>query len=145
MTSEFAIAVHALVYLNHKAAIISSEALAKNICTNPARIRKVMAKLKKAGLVTTKEGVDGGYCFQKDPAIVTLRQVDEAVDVRLVSASWKSGNAEMKCLVAAGMGDIMESIYQDLDDLCKCRLEEITIQDIDKRIFRGNSAPQEEA
>ncbi|MFR5902988.1 MAG: transcriptional regulator, partial [Neglectibacter timonensis] len=35
MTSEFTIAVHALVYLNHKAQLLSSEALAKNICTNP--------------------------------------------------------------------------------------------------------------
>ena len=46
MTSEFAIAVHALVYLNHKGETVSSEALAENICTNPARVRKVMAKLK---------------------------------------------------------------------------------------------------
>ena len=29
MTSEFTIAVHALVYLNHKAQLLSSEALAK--------------------------------------------------------------------------------------------------------------------
>ena len=50
MTSEFAIGVHALVYLGHKKEIISSEALSDNICANPARIRKVMAKLKKYNL-----------------------------------------------------------------------------------------------
>ena len=64
MTSEFGMAVHALTFLNHKGEIVSSEALAKNICTNPARVRKVMAKLKKAGLVDTKEGLEGGYRFQ---------------------------------------------------------------------------------
>lgn len=64
MTSEFGMAVHALTFLNHKGEIVSSEALAKNICTNPARVRKVMAKLKKAGLVDTKEGLEGGYLFQ---------------------------------------------------------------------------------
>ncbi|MFR9191374.1 MAG: RrF2 family transcriptional regulator [Anaerotruncus massiliensis (ex Togo et al. 2019)] len=106
MTSEFAIAVHALVYLNHKGETVSSEALAENICTNPARVRKVMAKLKKAGLVATKEGVDGGYHFIKAPAEVTLRRIDEAVDVRLVSACWKPGDREKACLVASGMGDI---------------------------------------
>lgn len=48
MTGEFSIAVHALVFLNHhQGEILSSEALAENVCTNPARIRKVMAKLKK--------------------------------------------------------------------------------------------------
>ena len=53
MNSDFIVAVHALVYLNHKADIVSSEALAKNICTNAARVRKVMAPLKRAGFVTT--------------------------------------------------------------------------------------------
>ena len=48
MTSEFSIAVHALVFLNHKGTVYSSEGLAENICTNAARIRKIMVKLKKS-------------------------------------------------------------------------------------------------
>ena len=97
MTSEFAIAVHALVYLNHKGETVSSEALAENICTNPARVRKVMAKLKKAGLVATKEGVDGGYHFIKAPAEVTLRRIDEqqlavAADGRVLGHIDVNGN-----------------------------------------------------
>ena len=61
MTAEFTVAVHALVYLHHKNTVLSSEELAQNVCTNPARIRKVMAKLKKAGLVLAREGrVQGG-------------------------------------------------------------------------------------
>ena len=63
MNSAFCVAVHALVYLNHKARQLTSEELAENICTNPARVRKIMAVLKKAGLVETKEGSVGGYFF----------------------------------------------------------------------------------
>lgn len=135
MTSEFAIAVHALVYLNHKAVTLSSEALAENVCTNPARIRKVMAMLKKAGLVATKEGAVGGYSFQLDPAQVNLRMIDEAVGNTLVSAAWRPGNKEMECLVASGMADILDDIYADLDALCKERLAQISIADIDRQIF----------
>ena len=51
MNSAFCLAVHALVYLHHRGELVSSEELARNICTNPARVRKVMAGLKKAGLV----------------------------------------------------------------------------------------------
>ena len=47
MTSEFAIAVHALVFLDRSNATIASEELADNVCTNPVCIRKVMGKLKK--------------------------------------------------------------------------------------------------
>lgn len=140
MTSEFAIAVHALVYLNHKAATLSSEALAENVCTNPARVRKVMAKLKKAGLVATKEGADGGYRFTGDPGEVDLAQIDQAVGGKLVSASWKPGNKEMECLVASGMADIMDSIYDELDAICRQRLRQITILQIDQKIFGGKTA-----
>ena len=63
------------------------------------------------------------------------RGVDEAVDVRLVSACWKPGDREKACLVASGMGEIMDGIYSDLDELCRQRLGEITIADIDKKIF----------
>lgn len=46
MTSEFAIAVHALVFLDRSNATIASEELADNVCTNPVCIRRVMGKLK---------------------------------------------------------------------------------------------------
>lgn len=142
MTGEFAIAVHALVYLNHRGDIVSSDTLATNVCTNPARIRKVMAKLKKAGLLSTKEGVDGGYIFVHDPARVNLRQVCEALDVQVVTAAWKSGNTSMECLIASGMGAIMDNVYDRLDKKCKEELELITIADIDQRIFAGRDASE---
>lgn len=137
MTSEFAIAVHALVYLNHRQQTVSSEALASIVCTNPARVRKVMAKLKKAGIISTKEGLEGGYHFEKDSSCVNLRQVCDALEVDFVSASWKSGDKEMDCMIASGMAAIMDEIYADLDELCRKRLESITIASIEAKIFKS--------
>ena len=54
MKSDFIVAVHALVYLSHRGCLASSEELAENICTNPARVRKIMGKLKKMGIITTR-------------------------------------------------------------------------------------------
>ena len=42
MDSSFNLAVHALVCLSHSGRSLSSEALAKNICTNPTRVRRVL-------------------------------------------------------------------------------------------------------
>ncbi|HIX16332.1 MAG TPA: Rrf2 family transcriptional regulator [Candidatus Hungatella pullicola] len=137
MTSEFAIAVHSLVYLDHRQETISSEALASNVCTNPARVRKVMAKLKKAGLIETKEGLDGGYHIADSLSQINLRQISEALEVSFVSAVWKSGNGAMPCMIASGMADVMDEIYQELNEVCKNRLESLTIQDIKNRIFKG--------
>ena len=135
MNSEFSAAVHSLVFLNHRGTTLSSEELAKNVCTNPARIRKIMAKLKKAELVATKEGIDGGYHFIRDPSTVTLREVSEALEMRFVSATWQSGDTDMKCLIASGMAAIMDDIYGQLDQLCQVHLDSITIQMIENRIF----------
>lgn len=140
MTSEFTIAVHALVFLHHKAKTVPSEELAKNICTNPARVRKIMAKLKKAGLLSTKEGSDGGYLFTLDPAAVSLGKISEALNIRLVSSAWRSGRTDMPCLIASGMADIMDALYTDMDALCKMHLHKITIADIDKKIFGEKGA-----
>lgn len=136
MTSEFAIAVHALVYLNHRQETVSSETLASNVCTNPARVRKVMAKLKKAGVIVTKEGLEGGYYFEKDSSSVSLRQICDALEVDFVSASWKSGDKDMDCMIASGMAAIMDDIYKDLDELCRKRLESISIATIEQKIFK---------
>ena len=130
MTSEFTIAVHALVFLNHKGAVFSSEGLA-------ARIRKVMAKLKKADLVKTKEGVDGGYLFHRDSRDVNLSMVAEALDTPFVAASWKSGNPHMACLISSGMAGIMDELYGELNQCCQAYLEKVTIADLDSKIFTG--------
>lgn len=137
MTSDYCVAVHALVYLNHKAKVLSSEELAENICTNPARVRKVMAKLKKAGFVKTKEGSEGGYLFDRDADQVTLDQIAQALEIRFVDTAWKSGDTDMKCLVASGMAGLMDEIFDDLNEQCRKRLKEITIGTLDHRIF-GN-------
>lgn len=141
MTSEFGIAVHALVFLNHKQKTISSDVLADNVCTNPARIRKVMAKLKKSGLIQTKEGADGGYQFVLDPRDVTLAQICEAVGVRLVSSAWRSGDIDKKCLISSGMGAVMEGIYSELNGACMRQLQTMTVLDIDKKIFLRDDSP----
>lgn len=136
MTSEFAVAVHGLVYLNQRKATTSSEELAANVCTNPARVRKVMAKLKKAGMIATKEGLEGGYHFLKDPSTVNLKQICDALEVTFVSSSWKSGDQNMPCMVSSGMSGVMDEIYEDLNELCRNRMEEITIKDIQEKLIK---------
>lgn len=140
MNSDFIVAVHALVFLNHKQSVVSSEALADNVCTNAARVRKVMAPLKRAGLVETREGNEGGYRFAGDAAAIDLASVADALDVRFVEARWHSGDTHKECLVASGMGGIMDDLFADLDAQCRERLRHVTIASIDQRIFGAKTA-----
>ncbi|MGE4276631.1 MAG: Rrf2 family transcriptional regulator [Lawsonibacter sp.] len=140
MKSSFCVGVHALVYLSHRACLLSSEELAENICTNPARVRKIMAALKKAGMVTTKEGSEGGYRFEGDPEKLTLDQVADALQIRFVEAAWHSGDTNKECMIASGMASLMDGIFADLDEECRTRLAKISIADLDREILRGKAA-----
>ncbi len=132
MTGEFAIAVHAIVYLNRHPGMFNSVTLAQNVCTNPARIRKVMSKLKRAELIEAKEGAVGGYRFLRDPRHTSLLAIFEAVGQPMVGVSWRSGDPDMDCMVASGMAGVMDAIYREMDACCRKRLAEITIYDVDR-------------
>ena len=112
MTSEFAIAVHALVFLDRSNATIASEELADNVCTNPVCIRRVMGKLKKAGLIETREGMGGGYRIAKANSDITLRQISDA----------------------SGMSVVMDELVTEMNRSCNDYLERITIQKVEERL-----------
>lgn len=135
MTAEFIVAVHALEFLNHKGEALSSELIARNVCTNPARVRKVLLRLKAAGLVQSQSGVEGGYAFVGDPHRVTLLDVFSAVENQFIKVSWRSGDAEMDCPIASGMAPIMDGVFGRLDACCRATLGGMTIADIDDRLF----------
>ena len=135
MDSSFNLAVHALVCLSHSGRSLSSEALAENICTNPTRVRRVMAGLKRAGLVETREGSDGGYRLCADPASLSLRQVAEAVNARFVDCAWRSGDIDRDCAICSGMAGVMDALYRQLNEQCAAYLSRLTVADIEKELF----------
>ena len=138
MTSEFDVAVHALVFLNRKGIPLSSEIIASNVCTNPARIRKVMSKLRRANLVRAKEGIDGGYQLEKTIEEISLFEIATAVETVLISARWKTGDVEKSCLVASGMASVMAELYDDLNTQCMERLKLLTLKTVDEKLFFGS-------
>ena len=135
MNGLFCVAVHALIYLDKRGCMLSSEELAANICTNPARVRKVMAKLKRAGLVTTRTGTDGGYQLTADPARVTLDMVADALAVRFVEPAWHSGGGvDCGCMVASGMAWVMDGLFDQLDRRCREHLAGVTLADLEGQL-----------
>lgn len=136
MTAEFSLAVHGLVYLEHTGRVTTSEELAKNICTNPARVRKVMSKLRQAKLVDSLEGKGHGYLAGEQVREITLEQVLDALQEKVVTAGWHSGNVDMDCLITSGMGAVMDRIFGEMNGNCKTYLSQITIGSIHDEIFR---------
>lgn len=72
-------AVHILVLIDLNESDISSAGLAKSIATNPAHIRKLMAQLKKAGLIDSKRGIACPSLTRKSEEI-TLWDIYQAME-----------------------------------------------------------------
>ncbi|MFQ9701386.1 MAG: Rrf2 family transcriptional regulator [Enterocloster clostridioformis] len=92
---------------------------------------------KKADLVETKEGVDGGYLFHRDSRDVNLSMVAEALDTPLWPPHGRAATRHMACLISSGMAGIMDELYGELNQCCQAYLEKVTIADLDSKIFTG--------
>jgi len=131
MNSEFTIAVHSLVYLAYlPERMASSEAIAENVQTNPARIRKVMSVLRKSGFVETREGTRGGYRLAVDPGAVTLGDIYRAMASGSLMPSWCSGDPEMDCIVGSNMRTVMNGIFCTAEKRLEDYFDSITIRSV---------------
>ena len=131
MNSEFTIAVHSLVLLAYlPERMASSETIAENVQTNPARIRKVMSVLRKSGFVETREGVRGGYRLAVEPGEVTLGDIYRAMAQGSLMPGWCSGDPEMDCIVGSNMRTVMNGIFCTAEKRLEDYFDSITIQTV---------------
>ncbi|KGF12675.1 Rrf2 family transcriptional regulator [Peptostreptococcus sp. MV1] len=132
--SEFIIALHSLVFLMHTGVSKSSEELSTNLCTNPVRIRKVMAKCKRYGLVTTKAGVNGGYMVVDGGENINLKQIYDAVSVPIIESKWHSGDMNSDCSICSGMAQYVDEMFSRMNEECVKLLETIKLCDVEDRL-----------
>jgi len=141
MNSEFIIAVHSLVLLAHRPeGTASSEEIASNVCTHPARIRKVLGCLRKEGFVATREGSGGGYKLIRKPEEVTLADVYRTMAAGSLAPSWCSGDPEMDCMVGSNMQDVMNSVFCGADQQLEQYFSRITIGSMLEQIRERQNA-----
>jgi len=141
MNSEFTIAVHGLVLLAYTPdRMATSDKIACNVATHPARVRKVMGTLRKLGYVETKEGLGGGYSLRCDPERVTLAEIYRAMCPGSLKPTWTSGNPEEKCMVAGNMQCVMDGIFADAERHLESYFEGLTIGDVLRSIRESQLA-----
>lgn len=139
MTQDFNISIHALLFLKHKGDVRTSEQIAEKVCTNPVVIRRIMGALKRAGLVTTREGIHGGYQIREEGGEITLCEVKKALAVRPFKRT-PARHVDEDCLLSSGMGDLLDRLYEGMDEACDRYLTEITIGMLEKEIFERRPA-----
>lgn len=112
----------------------TSAEIADHAGTNPVVVRRVLGRLREAGLLVSEKGHAGGWRLSKSPQEITLADVYVALDESLVASMDDTQNAN-KCSVEDALHRRVRSVMQEVEENLISRLRETTIAEV-----RGSGA-----
>ena len=106
----------------------TSSDIAAHAGTNPVVVRRVLGKLRQAGLLTSEKGHSGGWRLAKPPHSITLADVYLALDERLVAI----GEADdlPTCSIEHALQKRVSGLLKDIEESLVKRLHETSIAEI---------------
>jgi Rrf2 family protein len=121
--------LHVLLHLSGHLTPITSEALSEHMGANPVVIRRTMAGLRKAGLVSSSKGHGGGWSISRDLKEISLLDIYQALDEPILVHQHR-GLEMPECLVEQTVGRTLNAIYQEAEALIIKRFEKIKLSDL---------------
>jgi Rrf2 family protein len=139
---RLAVALHVLLHLaQHPAAAMTSAEMAACAGTNPVVIRRTLAGLREAGIVSSRKGHGGGWLLTRPPAEVTLEQVQRALGERVAAVEAADGG--QSCRVERAVHRALDDAVAEANRVLDQRLAAVTLADLaaDVRHPTGASFP----
>ncbi len=130
-STKLSVSVHILSVIALKGTEpVTSEYIASSINTNPALVRRLMSRLKKAKLieVSTKLGATG---LGRKEAEITLLDIFRAVEDNTYLFNIH-GNTNHQCPVGAKIESAMKGLYNNIQTATEEKLAAITLAEITK-------------
>ena len=149
MTSRFTMALHALGMIawdgERSGAPVTSTTLARSINTNPVVVRRVLADLRRAGLVETRRGVGGGVVLARPAARITLREVWEALEAREQLFARHPSGPNPHCPVGRCVAAYLEELYGEAEAALKASLGKVTLAQLQRDVASRLPPPRRRA
>jgi len=116
--------------------VIASQTLAASVNTNPVVVRRLLMALRRAGLIETFSGKNGGTRLRITPDRVSLAEIYDAVEPRRV-ISVNDRKALRQCHVSCNMKRIMSTVARGTEEAVRRHLSRITLAEVVHNV--GNS------
>ena len=127
-SSRFSVALHVLAHLVDAPEPQTSEQLAQCVGTNAVVVRRTLAGLREAGLVTSSRGLGGGWALAREARDITLRDIYAALGERLLLAidigPRTSGG---RCAIQRSVAGALDEFLDDAEALLAARLSRMTL------------------
>ncbi len=130
INTQFSIAVHIMAGLAYRGEEdTTSNTLAISVNTSPSFVRRVLARLSKAGLVKTITGKAGACWLAKDPRKISLLDIYAAVNAPK-AFSIHSYTEQRSCPVSCSIKTALEKALDKTQRAMEKSLSEITLAEI---------------
>lgn len=128
--SRLSLALHTLSHMAGEPDRVRTSAdIAEHAGTNPVVVRRVLGKLREAGLLSSEKGHAGGWRLAKAADGITLADVYLALDERLVSGAGTDAEPSL-CRVETGLQRRIAEVLDDVEASLVERLRETSITDV---------------
>lgn len=137
MDTKFSVALHILTMISESKEVLSSQALAESVGTNASYIRKVIALLKNAGLITSQQG-RSGYQLSKSPKEMTLLEIYFATqEVEHINLFQIHQNANQACPVGKHIESAMSPIFSNVEEQLEKELGQETLDNVITNLYQS--------
>lgn len=127
--SRLSLALHTLSHMaGDPMRTRTSAEIADHAGTNPVVVRRVLGKLREAGLLSSEKGHAGGWRLTRKPQEITLADVYIALDERLV-ASDETTEAPA-CSVEHALHERVSGVLEEIEQSLVQRLSETSISEV---------------
>jgi len=132
---RFSVSIHILVLLaGSKDEWLSSEYLAGSMNINPVLVRKELSNLRRHGIITSKEGKNGGSMLAKSAETILLSDI-----YRIVSPQTLLGNSlaspNPKCSVGRQINEHLKDLNAEAENVMLRQLSNQTLADFVKKFI----------
>ncbi|WP_368185657.1 Rrf2 family transcriptional regulator [Aestuariibius sp. HNIBRBA575] len=127
--SRLSLALHTLSHMaSDPDKMRTSADIADHAGTNPVVVRRVLGKLREAGLLTSEKGHAGGWRLTRNPAEISLADVYLALDERLVASN--TTQDAPSCSVENALHQRVSSVLEDVEQSLIQKLSETSILEV---------------
>ena len=127
--SRLSLALHTLSHMaGDPDRVRTSSDIADHAGTNAVVVRRVLGRLREAGLLTSEKGHAGGWKLAKPPGEITLADVYLALDESLISTS--VDEKVFSCSVEQALQTRVNEVMKDIEQSLVQRLAETTISEV---------------
>lgn len=136
MDTKFSVALHLLVMISESGKNLTSQELAKSVGTNSSYIRKVIALLKSADIITSHQG-KSGYQLVKAPKDLTLLEIYQATqEIAHIHLFQMHQNANLECPVGKHIEKAVKPIFFLINSQLENDLSSQTLSNVIENLYR---------